>query len=180
MFIYNFKFNGKLFTKILFVIIGLIVTAYFLISAWKIYNNSFKVRDEQQNDNVINITADNYTNVLKAVHDDIDSYIGKKICFTGYVYRMYDFSDNEFVLARDMIISSDNQTLVVGFLCDCKKTEDYENNTWVEVTGEITKGNYHGEMPVIKIKDIKQIEKPDGNVCVYPPSNTYVPTVNIF
>ena len=42
MFIYNFKFNGKLFTKILFVIIGLIVTAYFFISAYKIYTNSFK------------------------------------------------------------------------------------------------------------------------------------------
>lgn len=180
MFIYNFKFNAKLFTKILFIIIGLIVSIYFLISAWKIYTNSFRVKDELDTNKVINITADNYTNILKAVHDDINSYIGKKICFTGYVYRMYDFSDSQFVLARDMVISSDNQTLVVGFLCDCKNIKNIENNSWVEITGEITKGSYHGEIPVIKIKDIKQIEKPDGNTCVYPPSNTYVPTVNIF
>ena len=81
MFIYNFKFNGKLFTKILFVIIGLIVTGYFLISAYKIYSNSFKVKDNQDDENIINITTDNYTNVLKTVHDDLDSYIGKNICF---------------------------------------------------------------------------------------------------
>ena len=31
-----------------------------------------------------------------------------------------DFKETEFVLARDMIISSDMQTLIVGFLCDYK------------------------------------------------------------
>ena len=180
MFIYNLKFNGKFFTKILFIIIGLIVTAYFLISAWKIYSNCFKVKDVQTQENVINITADNYTNVLKTVHENLESYIGKKICFTGYVYRNLDFKDNQFVLARDMLISSDNQSLIVGFLCECKKAKDYENNSWIEITGEISKGNYHGEIPVIKIKNIKQIEKPSENIIVYPPDDTFVPTFNIF
>ena len=171
MLIYNLKFNGKFFTKILFIIIGLIVTAYFLISAWKIYSNCFKVKDVQTQENVINITADNYTNVLKTVHENLESYIGKKICFTGYVYRNLDFKDNQFVLARDMLISSDNQSLIVGFLCECKKAKDYENNSWIEITGEI---------PVIKIKNIKQIEKPSENIIVYPPDDTFVPTFNIF
>lgn len=180
MFIYNFKLNGKLLTKIIFIIIGLIVTAYFLISAWKIYSNSFKVKDEQQEENIINITADNYTDILKTVHDDLDSYIGKKICFCGYVYRMYDFKDTQFVLARDMLIPTNNQSLIVGFLCDSKKAKDFENNTWVEISGEITKGSYHGEIPIIKINKIKKIDKPNENVNVYPPNDTYVPTVNIF
>ena len=118
MFIYNFKINGKLFTKILFVIIGVIITIYFLISAWKIYSNCFKVRDKQNEENIINLSASNYTNVLKTVHDNLDSYVGKTICFSGYVYRNLDFKDTEFVLARDMVVSQDNQTLIVGFLCD--------------------------------------------------------------
>ena len=100
--------------------------------------------------------------------------------FAGYVYRNYDFNDNEFVLARDMIISTDDESLIVGFLCDSKKAKDFENNTWVEITGEISKGYYHGDIPVIKIKKIKQIEKPNENVCVYPPDDIYVPTANIF
>lgn len=180
MFVYNVKFNGKALVKLLFVIVAIAVTIYFVVSAWKIYNNSFKVKDEIAEPDVMQLTAENYTNILKSVHDDIDSYVGKKICFTGYVYRLLDFKETEFVLARDMVVSSDMQTLVVGFLCDCKNAKDFENNSWVEITGEITQGSYHGDMPIIKVKDIKQIEKPEDNVYVYPPDDTYVPTSAMF
>ena len=180
MHIYNFKFNGKAVVKVLLCIIIIAISVYFIVSAVKIYNNSFVVKNEIKDSNIINLTTKNYTNVLKSVHEDIDSYVGKKICFTGYVHRLIDFKETEFVLARDMIISSDMQTLVVGFLCECKKSKDFDNNSWVEITGEIAKGNYHGDMPIIKVKKIKQIEKPTDDIYVYPPDNTYVPTTSIF
>ena len=180
MFVYNFKLNGKLLVKFLLTIIAIVITAYFAISTYKIYSNSFKIKNSIPEPDVINLTCENYTNVLKAVHDDVDSYIGKKICFTGYIYRLIDFKDTEFVLARDMIISSNMQTLIVGFLCDCKNANNFENETWVEITGVISKGNYHGEIPVIKIKDIKQIDKPKDNIYVFPPDDSYLPTSNIF
>ena len=172
MFVYNVKFNVKKLVKVLFVIIAIAVSLYFVISAYKIYNNSFKVKDEINEQNVIYLTAENYTNILKAVHDDPESYIGKKICFTGYVYRLIDFKDTEFVLARDMIISSDMQTLIVGFLCDSKDAKNFTDESWVEITGEISQGSYHGNMPIIKVKEINRIDK--------PPDDTYVPTSAIF
>ena len=166
--------------KILFVIVAIAITIYFFVSAYKIYNNSFKVKDEIKEPDIINLTTENYTNVLKTVHNDIDSYLGKKICFTGYVYRLLDFKETEFVLARDMIISSDMQTLIVGFLCDCKNAKDFADESWVEITGEITSGTYHGDMPIIKVTEIKQIEKPESDIYVYPPDDTYVPTSAIY
>ena len=180
MFIYNIKINVKALVKILFILIAIIITIYFCVSAYKIYNNSFKVKDESLEPNVMYLTAENYTNVLKAVHDNAESYLGKKICFTGYVYRVLDFKDTEFVLARDMIISSDMKTLIVGFLCDYKDAKNFENESWVELTGEITLGTYHGNMPIIKVNDIKQIERPQDNIYAYPPDDSYVPTSNIF
>ena len=180
MFVYNVKFNVKKLVKVLFVIIAIAISLYFVISAYKIYNNSFKVKDEINEQNVMYLTAENYTNILKAVHDDPESYIGKKICFTGYVYRLIDFKDTEFVLARDMIISSDMQTLIVGFLCDSKDAKNFENQSWVEITGEITLGEYHGNIPIIKVKEINQIDKPKDDIYVYPPDDTYVPTSAIF
>lgn len=180
MFIYNVKINGKALVKVLFILIAIVTTIYFAISAYKIYNNSFKIKDEMQQPDVMYLTAKNYTNVLKSVHDDIDSYIGKKICFTGYVYRVLDFKETEFVLARDMIISSDMQTLIVGFLCDSKKAKDFANESWVEITGEITKGTYHGDMPIIKVTEIKQIDKPQSDIYTYPPDDSYVPTSIMF
>jgi len=180
MFIYNVKINGKAIVKVLFIIISILITIYFCISAYRIYNNSFKVNDEVIEPETIYLSAENYTNILNAVHDDIDSYVGKKICFTGYIYRCVDFKETEFVLARDMIISSDLQTLIVGFLCNSKKANNFENDSWVELTGEITKGSYHGDMPIIDVKEIKQIEKPQNDIYVYPPDDSYVPTINIF
>lgn len=180
MFVYNVKLNGKKLVKIILVIIAIAITIYFAISTYMIYSNSFKVKDEINNTNVINISTNNYTNILKSVHDDIDSFIGKEICFSGYVYRLLDFKETEFVLARDMIISSNMQTLIVGFLCDCKNAQNFADNSWVEIKGEITKGSYHGDIPVIKIKEIKQIEKPQDNIYVYPPDDAYVPTSAMF
>ena len=115
MFVWNIKLNGKKLVKIFLVIIAIAITIYFAISAYMIYSNSFKVKDEVNSSNMINISNNNYTNILKSVHDDIDSYVGKEICFSGYIYRLIDFKETEFVLARDMIISSDMQTLIVGF-----------------------------------------------------------------
>ena len=77
---------------------------------------------------VSQISSKNYTNVLKTVHENIDSYVGKKICFTGYVYRVLDLEGNQFVLARDMIINSNYQSVIVGFLCEYDDAKKFDNN----------------------------------------------------
>ena len=124
---------------------------------------------------IFSITPKNYTNVLKAVHDNIDSYVGLKINFVGYVYRVSDLKENQFVLARDMIISSNRQYVVVGFLAEYENAKDFENNTWVNVTGEITKGDYHGDMPIIKVTEMQETSAPNEEY-VYPPDESYIPT----
>ncbi len=179
MFIYNFKLNTKTIVKFSLIIIAIIITIFFLISTYKIISESFKVKDQMSNPDIAYIEANNYTNILKSVYENLDTYIGQKICFSGYVYRQLDFSDTQFVLARDMLISSSSQTLVVGFLCDYKKSKDFAQGTWVKIVGEITKGDYHGEIPIIKIQEIKQIEKP-AEEYVVPPDDTYIPTAVIF
>ena len=89
-----------------------------------------------------------------------------------------DLQENQFVLARNMIVSSNSQTVVVGFLCECDNAKVFENDTWVNVTGEIVKGNYHGDMPIIKITNIEHTEKPSEEY-VYPPDDSYIPTSGI-
>jgi putative membrane protein len=180
MFIYNIKINGNKFFKIFFTIITIVISLLFILGIYKIFNNAnnnFKVSDKQKED-VINIDSNNYTNVLKTVHEDIDSYVGKKIKCTGYVYRLLDFTDNEFVLARDMVVSSDYQSVIVGFLCNANDGKKYQDNSWVEITGKITKGDYHGDMPIIKIEEIKEVEKPNEDF-VYPPDDSFIPTSSI-
>lgn len=175
MFVYNVKINsGKLF-KIIFIIILLISLA---ITGIAIYKTFASGNNEIKSDEVYTITSNNYTNILKAVHENLDNYIGQKISFIGYVYRVYDLKENEFVLARDMVVDSSNQTLVVGFLCHSDNAKSFEDNTWVNITGEIKKGYYHGDIPIIEISKIEKTSKPK-DYYVYPPDDTYIPTSSL-
>lgn len=139
-------------------------------------NSTSSINSCTPQSNLSEISPKNYTNILKAVHEDIDSYVGKRICFSGYVYRVSDLNENQFVLARDMIINSSSQTVVVGFLCEYSLANEFENNTWVSITGEISKGYYHGDMPILNITEITVVDKPSSDEYVYPPDDTYIPT----
>ena len=180
MFIYNFKINGTLILKIIFGIVIVIGIIFFAISAYRIFEASSTIQTDESipPSDVSDIQTANYTNVLKAVHDNLDYYIGKKIHFTGYVYRVVDINSNQFILARDMIISSNLETLVVGFLCQSDKAIEFEDKVWVDIVGTITRGNYHGDIPVIKIETIQKVDKP-AEEYVYPPDSSYVPTASI-
>lgn len=181
MFVFNVKVNGsKIFKRFFFFVVILMIIILGIVF-YKVItgaNNNFKVSDSIDGSGICKISASNYTNILKTVHEDIDSYIGKQINFTGYVYRVLDLQENQFVLARDMLINSNMQSVVVGFLCEYDNAKDFQNNTWIEITGEITKGNYHGDMPIVKIINIKQVNAPSEEY-VYPPDETYIPTSGI-
>lgn len=179
MFICNIKINSKNIVKVAFIIMSIIITIFFLISIYKILLQSFKVRDEMAQPEVSVIEANNYTNVLKSVYENLDNYVGQSIGFTGYVYRNSDFKENEFVLARDMKTSRENETLIVGFLCSYKEAKKFEDGTWVEITGTIEKGDYHGEIPILKITKISIVDEPE-NSQVSPPDDTYIPTAVIY
>lgn len=178
MFIYNLKLDKKKLGKCSIIGMFIIVIIIFILCIFKVFNNDIYVKDSINSDQFAEISSQNYTNILQMVHNDLNTYINQKICFTGYVYRLFDFTDTQFVLARNMVISSDFQTLVVGFLCDYKDAQNFKDNTWVEITAEITKGNYHGEIPLLKVIKMKEVQKPQDEF-VYPPDDDYLPTSSI-
>ncbi len=176
MFIYNIKINGrKTFIKLItfFILIGIAIIG---IAGFGIFNGAKITGDNSIPANMVcEVKPNNYTNILKAVTDNVNEYVGTKFTFTGYIHTLADFNDNQFVLARDMIVSSNYTSLIVGFLCEYEEIHDFKENMWVTITGEITKGNYHGEIPIVKVLEIEEVEKPNDEY-VYPPDNTYIPT----
>ena len=183
MLIYNLKVNGGAALKTIIAVLSLFMLIVFGISIYRIFFTSgkFKINDTVMTKDITEIQTGNYTNILKAVHDDPDSYIGMKINFTGYLYRVIDFKEEQFVIARDMYINeSKTQSVVVGFLCEYKDANMFPNGTWVNITGTIELGKYHNEeIPFIKVFELKETTEPD-NSFVMPPSDTYVPTSGMF
>ena len=180
MFVYNLKLNSSSIFKIFLAIIIFIVICLCCFIGYRLYKASTStVNDDIRLNEVTELTSQNYSTILQAVHDNVDSYIGQKIKFSGFVYRVYDLTKEQFVLGRNMIISSDFQTVVIGFLCSYKDAANFRDNSWVELEGEIIKGKYHGDdMPILKVINIKEIEKPNDEY-VYPPDENYIPTSTI-
>lgn len=179
MFIYNLKLNGDKISK---TILGILIVTISLLIIYVCFTlvskSTFKTNDSLKKCELYELNSSNYTNVLKNVHDNLDLYVGQNIRFTGFVYRLYDFSEDQFVLGRNMIISSDYKAVVVGFLCSSPEIKNYADNEWIEIEGTITKGNYHGEIPVIKITKINKASNPSEEY-VYPPDDNFVTTSTV-
>ena len=179
MFIYNIKINGGIALKAIIVILSVFMLVVFGISVFKIFFTSgkFEVNDKIKIKEITEINSDNYANILQAVHDDLDSYIGMKIKITGYIYRLIDFEENQFVIARDMYINKEKtQSVVVGFLTQYKNAKNFKNGEWVELIGVIEKGKYHNEeIPIIRVTELESVDVPK-NSFVNLPSDTYIPT----
>jgi len=74
MFVYNVKFNSKNIVKIFLIIIALIVAFFFISSTYRMVSESFKVKDHVTSPVIQTLTCENYTNILKSVHDNPDEY----------------------------------------------------------------------------------------------------------
>lgn len=167
MFICNFKINKKKFIHVFTTIIVMLAILLLSLSFYKIFISAKNNTDENKS---LTINSNNYTNFLKECHENIDKYVGTTVTITGYVYRMPDFNNNQFVLARTMLINSNNKAVVVGILCESSDIKNYKNSDWITCTGVIEKGDYHGDMPVLKVSAIEASKIPDDDL-VYAPTD---------
>lgn len=157
MFVMNFKLSTK---KIILICI-IISIGISLIAEVIRYSNTSKNSFDYV------ITAENFTDMLKSIHDNVDENIGKSIKVSGFVFNMPDFKETNFVCGRNMLLYDDAK--VVGFLCEYDKKYELLDAEWIEITGTFVKGYYSCEMPVIKVETCNKIPAP-ANSFVDPPS----------
>lgn len=178
MFIYNLKMNKKAISTVFIAFSLLIILFIILYSIYVIFFKNSSACDAGKNE-ILDLNETNYTNILKAANEDIDSFVGLKVRITGYVYRLIDFDETQFVVARDMKFGKNSQSLVVGFLCESKEASKYSDGTWVELVGKIKKGRFNDDLAVLDIIYIKSTNAP-ANIYVNPPDDTYIPTLSIY
>lgn len=158
MFVVNFKLDFK---KVFFACI-LIAAIIATIIEFSSGTNSISTSQKQENYDFV-LTEENFTTTLKQIHENIDENLGKTIKMSGFVFKMPDFKDGYFVCGRNTVINNENN--VAGFLCNHSESSKFIDNEWIEITGVITKGDYNGVMPIVKVGNITKITAP---------SNTFV------
>ena len=115
----------------------------------------------------IQVTDENYMEVMEVLYDYPQEFEGKKIEFTGFVYNDPSHPDSQF-LFRFGIIHCIADSGVYGLLTK-GASQTYDDNTWVQATGTL-KIQYHKQLgqslPVLDIREAHQVEKP-ANPYVY-------------
>ncbi len=168
MFVCNIKINRKMFLKILKFLIIISAITILILTFYTIFKDQNKSNDNGLQPNCVELNSGNYTNFLKECHDNLNEYIGYNVKVTGYVYRMPDFNDSQFVLARTMLTNSDQQAVVVGILCESDLIKNFDDYSWVNIEGTIEAGDYHGEIPVLNVSKINKTKMPEEEY-VYEP-----------
>ena len=125
----------------IFIIILLILLSTYILIKLNYQNNTLIINPSE------------YPQVLDEIHSNIDKYIGKKISVSGYVYIQDDFLPNNFVIAQDVII--DSEDFIIGFLCENLTDIPLKPFDYISITGKIGKCIYNNlQYPIIKVSHI--------------------------
>lgn len=157
MFVVNFKLNFKKILTICAIISILSAILIEFISSGSNLESTTTIKNEESKYDYI-LNDENYTQILKEVHENIQGSINKTVKFSGFVFRMPDFKENIFVCGRNTIVNEEDT--IAGFLCESPDSSKLKDSEWIEITGVIKEGTYNSTMPIIKVGSIKKIISP--------------------
>ncbi|MDQ0300352.1 putative membrane protein [Salibacterium salarium] len=138
-------------------------------------NNNF-IREEDyqkrmqylKESSVINMEKDIFSSYYNAIRNNSRDFVGKPIKVQGFIYREEGLHFNQVVISRFIITHCIADAGVMGLLTEFEQAGSFEEDTWLEIEGELDVTVYNGvELPVIKAKRGRIIEEP-SNPYIYP------------
>jgi putative membrane protein len=120
------------------------------------------------NEPVIEVTDQNYLDVMTLLDLHLEKFIGKELEITGFVFREQDFEENRLVVARFSMTCCTADAGVYGTLIETEEAYLFENDMWIKVRGTIHKTEYHGyQLPIVHLREVTVVAEPDSPY-VYP------------
>jgi len=121
-----------------------------------------KVKKELLEQDVLKVTEDNFITATRIIDQYSDEFVGKKIEYSGFVYREADFSEDQFVIARFGISCCTADASVYGTIASYENAKKFSNDEWVKVTGTLSTTIYHDfQIPLIQVEKVEKIEQPE-------------------
>ena len=136
-------------------------STYFSKSAYEKEMRS--TADKYLSQSTIQVTDENYMEVMEVLYDYPQEFEGKKIEFTGFVYNDPSHPDSQF-LFRFGIIHCIADSGVYGLLTK-GNSRQYPDNTWITAKGTLTL-HYHKELkqklPTLEVESFTKVDKPEN------------------
>ncbi|GAE25438.1 hypothetical protein JCM9140_1433 [Halalkalibacter wakoensis JCM 9140] len=109
------------------------------------------------------VTEENYLDMMTMLDLQLEQFIGKPIEITGFVYREPEFEDDQLVVARFGMTCCVADASVFGTMVEASEASQFENDTWVRVTGILDQTQYNEfRIPLIQLREIEVIDQPES------------------
>lgn len=127
-----------------------------------------EIMDRFRNEEIIIIDDENFLGMMMVMDLHPEEFSGKQIEVMGFVYREPGVKLDELVAARFVIPHCVADSSVYGLLVKGEETRNFENDTWVKITGTVGETEYNGwTIPMVLLEKIVEVPAPDDPY-VYP------------
>ena len=127
-----------------------------------------ELKEKYEDKQTIEITDENYLEVMELIYNYPSEFIGKKISYEGFVYQTPNDSNADVFLFRFGIIHCVADSGVFGLLTHMPEGVTVKNDEWYKIEGTIQSDYYQPFKREIPSVDVTNAEK------VSAPKNQYV------
>lgn len=124
-----------------------------------------KALSQYQGKKKIEITDENYLEVMELIYNYPSEFIGKKVSYKGFIFNTSKKDQSDVFVFRFGIIHCVADSGVFGLLTRMPEKTIFANNEWVELTGEIQSQYYDAfkrELPYVAVTTVTKVVGPDN------------------
>jgi putative membrane protein len=124
------------------------------------------------NKDQVNVTSENYLDVMSVVDIYLDRFLGKEMTTLGFVYREENMPEDQVVIARFAMNCCSADSAVYGTIVTGPDVKNWKKDTWYEISGKIDKTTFNRQkLPLVIVNDYKKVKEPKDPY-VYPSSES--------
>ncbi|WP_445447428.1 TIGR03943 family putative permease subunit [Enterococcus lactis] len=122
-----------------------------------------ELKEKYGDKQTIEITDENYLEVMELIYNYPSEFIGKKISYEGFVYQTPNDSDADVFLFRFGIIHCVADSGVFGLLTHMPEGVTVKNDEWYKIEGTIQSDYYQPfkrEIPSVVVTNAEKVSAP--------------------
>ncbi|EGP5637494.1 TIGR03943 family protein [Enterococcus faecium] len=122
-----------------------------------------ELKEKYEDKQTIEITDENYLEVMELIYNYPSEFIGKKISYEGFVYQTPNDSNEDIFLFRFGIIHCVADSGVFGLLTHMPEGVTVKNDEWYKIEGTIQSDYYQPfkrEIPSVVVTNAEKVSAP--------------------
>ncbi|HEX3076648.1 MAG TPA: DUF1980 domain-containing protein [Lachnospiraceae bacterium] len=133
------------------------------------FDEDASTKYDTYNDNgVIIIKDDIFSDWFFDVHDNLDAFLGKRYQYLAQVFSIDGLEENQFLAGRSFMVCCAADLEGYGILCESDIRSELKDEDWIMVTGTLDQYEYEGSMlPKLIDVTIEKAKAPEVEYIYY-------------